>query len=91
MAFLEPKKWALWLSLAEWWYNSNYHTSLECTPFESLYGYPQPLISEVMIPGPESPVVNFSATEEAHDNKTQGKFSPSSVEDEKVCRLEETR
>jgi hypothetical protein len=59
MAFLEPKKWISWLSLAEWWYNSNYHTSLKCTPFEALYGYPPPLISEVMIPGPESPALDF--------------------------------
>jgi transposase InsO family protein len=26
MAFLEPKKWVSWLPLAEWWYNTNYHT-----------------------------------------------------------------
>jgi hypothetical protein len=59
MAFLEPKKWASWLSLAEWWYNSNYHTSLKCTPFEALYGYPPPLISEVMIPGPTTHAIEF--------------------------------
>jgi hypothetical protein len=59
MVFLEPKKWLYWLPLAEWWYNSNYHTSLKCTPFEALYGYPPPLISEVMISGPESPAVEF--------------------------------
>jgi transposase InsO family protein len=27
MAFTEPKKWCSWLSLAEWWYNSSYHTA----------------------------------------------------------------
>jgi hypothetical protein len=26
MVFLEPKKWHSWLSLAEKWYNTNYHT-----------------------------------------------------------------
>jgi hypothetical protein len=59
MDFLEPKKWLSWLSLAEWWYNSNYHTSLKCTPFEALYGYPPPLIYEVMIPGPDSSALDF--------------------------------
>jgi transposase InsO family protein len=33
MAFLEPNKWSAWLSLAEWWYNSSFHTSHQCTPF----------------------------------------------------------
>jgi hypothetical protein len=54
MVFLEPKKWLSWLPLAEWWYNTNYHTPLKSTPFEALYGYPPPMISEVMILDPPS-------------------------------------
>ena len=39
-----PSQWSKWLSLAEWWYNSTYHSSLDMTPFEALYGYkPIPL------------------------------------------------
>jgi hypothetical protein len=33
-----PNKWVHWLSLAELWYNSTYHTSLQCSPFKAPYG-----------------------------------------------------
>nr|XP_027098927.1 uncharacterized protein LOC113718211 [Coffea arabica] len=34
-----PKLWSKWLAMAEWWYNSSFHSSLQLTPFEALYGY----------------------------------------------------
>ena len=34
-----PSHWSSWLPTAELWYNSNFHTSLQLTPFEALYGY----------------------------------------------------
>jgi len=33
-----PHKWKDWLPLAEFWYNTSYHSSLDKTPFEILYG-----------------------------------------------------
>nr|GEV82965.1 hypothetical protein [Tanacetum cinerariifolium] len=33
-----PKEWVHWLPLVEYWYNTNYHTSINTTPFEVLYG-----------------------------------------------------
>jgi hypothetical protein len=33
-----PSKWSSWLSVAEYWYNSSFHSSLRNTPFEVLYG-----------------------------------------------------
>lgn len=33
-----PTKWKDWLALAEYWYNISYHSSLQLTPFEVLYG-----------------------------------------------------
>ena len=50
MAFAQPRKWHKWLSMAEWWYNTTFHTSLKMTPFQALYARPPPLIAELMLP-----------------------------------------
>lgn len=33
-----PAQWSQWLSLAEFWYNTNFHSAINKTPFEVLYG-----------------------------------------------------
>ncbi|GJZ35885.1 putative mitochondrial protein [Tanacetum coccineum] len=38
-----PKEWAKWLSLAKLWYNFNFHTSIQSTPFEIVYGIAPPI------------------------------------------------
>jgi hypothetical protein len=50
MTFDNPKKWMSWLSSAEWWYNTSYHTSLKMTSFQALYGFAPPQITEVVLP-----------------------------------------
>jgi len=37
--FRSPSKWSQWLHLAEFWYNTCYHTATNHTPFEILYGH----------------------------------------------------
>ena len=39
----QPRQWVSNLPLAEWWYNTNYHTALKTTPYEVVYGQPPPL------------------------------------------------
>lgn len=47
ICILQPKSWHRWLSLAQWWYNSNHHSSLKMSPFEALFGYKPPLLSAI--------------------------------------------
>lgn len=32
-----------WLPLAEWWYNTTYHSAIHRTPYEIIYGQPPPV------------------------------------------------
>lgn len=40
----KPTSWLTALPWAEWWYNTTYHSAIQMTPFEALYGYPPPQI-----------------------------------------------
>jgi len=63
MCFTTPRKWYNWLSLAEWWYNTSYHTSLNVIPFQALYGFPPPQVAEVILPDcPEEGARNILQT-----------------------------
>jgi hypothetical protein len=37
-------QWTQWLPLAEWWYNTSYHTATLMTPFEAVYGQKPPSV-----------------------------------------------
>lgn len=39
----KPLLWSKWLSLAEFWYNTNFYTSTQLTPFEAVYGQAPPV------------------------------------------------
>jgi hypothetical protein len=45
--FISDKQtqWFKWLPLAEWWYNTSFHTAKKMTPFMALYGYHPPSIT----------------------------------------------
>jgi hypothetical protein len=32
-----PKQWFRWLPLAELWYNTSFHSTLQCSPFRAMY------------------------------------------------------
>ncbi|MCI11884.1 hypothetical protein A2U01_0032986, partial [Trifolium medium] len=38
----QPKTWVSWVHWAEYWFNTNYHTSTDKTPFEIVYGRAPP-------------------------------------------------
>ncbi|KAK4390194.1 Transposon Ty3-G Gag-Pol polyprotein [Sesamum angolense] len=63
MCHLRPSQWNKWLSLVEYWYNTNFHTGLKLTPFQALYGYvPGPVTIDPYIPTsqPENRIKAFA-------------------------------
>lgn len=61
-----PKHWASWLPAAEWWYNTSFHTTLQSTPFEVVYG-----TKPRCIPGQNRVHTNISSLETMLAEKQQ--------------------
>lgn len=62
-----PTTWSKWLPSVEWWYNTNFHSSIQTTPYEVVYGQPPP-IHLPYLPGESSNAVvdrSLSAREDA--------------------------
>lgn len=38
-----PSEWCKWLPVAEWWYNTTYHSASHLTPYEVVYNQPSPI------------------------------------------------
>ena len=43
-----PKKWHQWISTAQWWYNSSFHSTIGMSLFQALYGYEPSAIEMVL-------------------------------------------
>lgn len=41
----KPFQWYKWLPMAEWWYNTTFHTATGMTPFKALYGVQPPTVN----------------------------------------------
>lgn len=41
----KPKQWAKWLSMAEWWYNTTFHSALGMSPYKAMYNQNPPSIN----------------------------------------------
>jgi hypothetical protein len=41
-------QWVQWLPLAEWWYNTSYHTTTKMTPYEMVYGQQPPTVTSYL-------------------------------------------
>nr|XP_016485794.1 PREDICTED: uncharacterized protein LOC107806194 [Nicotiana tabacum] len=39
----KPKEWSKWPPMEEFWYNTNFQSAINMTPFKALYGYELPL------------------------------------------------
>ncbi|GJW25283.1 ty3-gypsy retrotransposon protein [Tanacetum coccineum] len=61
----EPHSWNKYLYLAEFWYNTSYHSAIEMTPFQALYGRPPPSLPRYTLGS--SQVASIDATLMEHE------------------------
>ena len=62
-------QWVNWLPLAEWWYNTSFHTAAKMTPFMALYGYhPPSTIDHIIFKG------KFEGSSSGRSHRASTKF-----------------
>lgn len=52
-----PTQWNKWLPLAEWWYNTTFHTATGMSPFKALYGVDPPIANYHQLGSNSNPLV----------------------------------
>lgn len=62
----KPQMWSKWLPLAEYWYNTTYHSAALTTPFEIVYGQ-QPPVHLPYLPGETNVQVVAKCLQERED------------------------
>ncbi|GJW65684.1 zf-CCHC domain-containing protein [Tanacetum coccineum] len=65
----KPKDWVKWIPLAEYWYNINYHSAIDTTPYEAVYGQAPPMHIPYM--AKDSPVEAVDMTLQAREQVVQ--------------------
>jgi hypothetical protein len=58
----KKNQWAQWLPLAEWWYNTSYHTTTRMTPFEAVYGQNPPSFLSYLLGASKVQAVDLTLT-----------------------------
>jgi hypothetical protein len=58
----KQNQWAQWLPLAEWWYNTSYHTTTRMPPFEVIYGQKPPSFLSYLPGASKVQVVDLTLT-----------------------------
>ncbi|XP_058775850.1 uncharacterized protein LOC131650137 [Vicia villosa] len=62
----QPRHWYKYLHLAEYWYNTSYHSAIKTTPFRALYGRDPPSISAHLAGSVQEPSVE-AILQQHHD------------------------
>lgn len=82
-----PQEWSKWLALAEYWYDTTFHSATQLTPFEAVYGQALPLHLPYL-PGESKVAVVAKSLQKKrkYDFDTQIPFVEGSTHDATVCR-----
>ncbi|KAJ0895862.1 putative nucleotidyltransferase, Ribonuclease H [Helianthus annuus] len=59
----EPRAWSKYLYLAEYWYNTSHHSSINMSPFQALYGQPIPEAIRYKPEMSDNPSIDFTLKE----------------------------